>query len=100
MPQRENVSHSNFSLKQVALTCFVERSSYKRDIQRKRPLLRPIICICNDQNAASLAKLRPHAYLLRFSRPSDVLTVRRLQQICGFEGLKADARALTTLVGV
>jgi DNA polymerase III delta prime subunit len=27
-------------------------------------------------------------------------TVRRLQQICGFEGLKADARALTTLVGV
>lgn len=66
----------------------------------KRPILRPIICICNDHNASSLAKLRPHALQIRFSKPADIHTVKRLREICEMEGLKADARALTTLVGI
>lgn len=63
-------------------------------------MLRPIICICNDQHAASLAKLRPHAHQIRFSRPADLHTVKRLREVCELEGLNADSRALATLVGV
>ncbi|KIJ23687.1 hypothetical protein M422DRAFT_104238, partial [Sphaerobolus stellatus SS14] len=64
-----------------------------------RPLLRPIIAICNDLYASSLAKLRQHARIVRFNRPPDVRLVKRLRDICEIEGLKADSRALTTLVG-
>ncbi|KAJ2921092.1 hypothetical protein H1R20_g16001, partial [Candolleomyces eurysporus] len=72
----------------------------KRDPRVTRPILRPIICICNDGNASSIAKLRPHALHIRFSKPSDIHTVKRLREICAVEALKADSRALTTLVGV
>ncbi|KAJ7087754.1 P-loop containing nucleoside triphosphate hydrolase protein [Mycena epipterygia] len=76
------------------------RSGKGRDPNAKRPILRPIICICNDQNAASLVKLRAHALQIRFARPADIHTVKRLREVCDIEGLKADSRALTTLVGV
>ncbi|GBE81792.1 hypothetical protein BKA93DRAFT_445860 [Sparassis latifolia] len=72
----------------------------KLDPKASRPLLRPIICICNDLYASSLAKLRPLARIVRFSRPNDVHLVRRLRDICETEGLRAESRALTTLVGV
>ncbi|KAH9900888.1 P-loop containing nucleoside triphosphate hydrolase protein [Cubamyces lactineus] len=72
----------------------------KHESQPNRPLLRPIICICNDLYAASLTKLRPYARIVRFSRPHDTHIVRRLREICEREGMKADARALATLVGV
>ncbi|PIL24416.1 hypothetical protein GSI_14170 [Ganoderma sinense ZZ0214-1] len=68
--------------------------------QHARPLLRPIICICNDLYASSLTKLRQHARIVRFARPHDTHVVRRLREICEREGLRADARALATLVGV
>ncbi|KAJ7709592.1 hypothetical protein B0H17DRAFT_1173775 [Mycena rosella] len=71
-----------------------------RDPNAKRPILRPIICICNDQNAASLVKLRAHSLQIRFARPADIHTVKRLREVCEIEGLKADSRALTTLVGI
>ncbi|KAI0362637.1 hypothetical protein OH77DRAFT_1416905 [Trametes cingulata] len=76
------------------------KKSKKGDKQTTRPLLRPIICICNDLYAASLTKLRPHARIVRFARPHDTHVVRRLREICEREGMKADARALATLVGV
>ncbi|KAH9483909.1 Chromosome transmission fidelity protein 18-like protein [Psilocybe cubensis] len=66
----------------------------------RRPILRPIICICNDHNASSLAKLRPHTYQIRFNRPSDTHLVKRLKEICLIEDMKADTRALNTLVSV
>ncbi|KIP08852.1 hypothetical protein PHLGIDRAFT_68643 [Phlebiopsis gigantea 11061_1 CR5-6] len=68
--------------------------------QPNRPLLRPIICICNDLYASSLSKLRPHARIIRFNRPNDFRLVNRLREICEIEGLKAQSRALTTLVGL
>ncbi|KAG7092737.1 hypothetical protein E1B28_009065 [Marasmius oreades] len=74
--------------------------SGRRDPHTKRPILRPIICICNDVNAACLAKLRPHAYQVRYQRPADVHTVKRLREICVLEALKADSSALSTLVGI
>ncbi|KAF9227797.1 hypothetical protein BS17DRAFT_726296 [Gyrodon lividus] len=92
---------SSFVQKLVSLTFDKPKKKRKtRDQKDKRPLLRPIICICNDQNAFSLAKLRPHAMQIRYTRPADIHLVRRLREICGFEGLNADTRALSTLVGI
>ncbi|TBU35498.1 P-loop containing nucleoside triphosphate hydrolase protein [Dichomitus squalens] len=76
------------------------RNPHKSGGDAARPVLRPIICICNDLYAASLTKLRQHARIVRFSRPHDTHVVRRLREICEREGVKADARALATLVGV
>ncbi|KAI0950042.1 hypothetical protein AcV7_008629 [Taiwanofungus camphoratus] len=72
----------------------------KVDPKSSRPIRRPIICICNDLYANSLAKLRPLARVVRFSRPNDIHLVRRLRDICENEGLRTESRALTTLVGV
>ncbi|KAI6127764.1 P-loop containing nucleoside triphosphate hydrolase protein [Pisolithus croceorrhizus] len=71
-----------------------------RNKKNSRPLLRPIICICNDPNSHSLAALRPHARQVRYMRPADVHTVRRLREICELEGLSANARALSVLVSI
>lgn len=74
---------------------------HSKDAPNSRPpLLRPIICICNDPNASALAKLRPIALQVRFQKPADVHTVRRLKEICLTENLKADSRALSALVSV
>ena len=78
----------------------LERKGQARDPHVKRPILRPIICICNDINASSLAKLRTYALQIRFNRPADIHIVKRLKEICQIEGLKADSRALSTLVSV
>ncbi|PVF95198.1 P-loop containing nucleoside triphosphate hydrolase protein [Serendipita vermifera] len=74
------------------------RSKDKKD--NRRPLLRPIICICNDLYASSLAKLRPISRIVRFQKPATVHLVKRLKDICEMESLKADSRSLTALVGV
>ncbi|KAF5331123.1 hypothetical protein D9619_005373 [Psilocybe cf. subviscida] len=79
-----------------------KEKGHKNDNRNKgmRPLLRPIICICNDHNASSLAKLRPIASQIRFNRPADVHLVKRLKEVCQIEGLKADSRAIATLVTI
>ncbi|CAA7271466.1 unnamed protein product [Cyclocybe aegerita] len=78
-----------------------KRSGQNKDYNRgDRPILRPIICICNEHNASSLTKLRPHAYQIRFARPADIHIVKRLKEVCRTEGMKADSRALSTLVSV
>ncbi|CAG7845866.1 Chromosome transmission fidelity protein 18 [Serendipita indica DSM 11827] len=73
------------------------RSRNQKDT--RRPLLRPIICICNDLYAASLAKLRPVSRIVRFQPPAPVHLVKRLKEICEMEDLRADSRSLTALVG-
>ncbi|KAG9126446.1 hypothetical protein FRC07_003379 [Ceratobasidium sp. 392] len=65
-----------------------------------RPLLRPIICICNDLYAPSLARLRPIARIIRFRKVQPVLLANRLRDICQNQDLRADTRALTSLVTV
>ncbi|KAG1761712.1 hypothetical protein EDD22DRAFT_895225 [Suillus occidentalis] len=92
---------SGFVNKLVSLTFDKPKNKRKKSDQKdKRPLLRPIICICNDQNANALAKLRPHARQIRYTRLADSHIVKRLREICELEGLRADTRALSTLVGV
>ncbi|SPO23599.1 related to CTF18 - Chromosome Transmission Fidelity factor [Ustilago trichophora] len=67
--------------------------------QRKgyKPLLRPIICICNDLYAPSLRPLRPLAKLIRFNKPPTNLVVKRLREVCEVEALSVEARGLSLL---
>lgn len=61
------------------------------------PILRPIVCVCNDLYAPALRPLRPHAKILRFHRPPTPALARRLGQICAAEQLRADTRSLSLL---
>uniref|UniRef100_A0A8C0JA05 Chromosome transmission fidelity factor 18 n=1 Tax=Chelonoidis abingdonii TaxID=106734 RepID=A0A8C0JA05_CHEAB len=56
-------------------------------------LLRPIICICNDQYVPSLRQLRQQAFLLNFPQTAPSRLVQRLYE----QGMKADTGALTVL---
>ncbi|XP_074867102.1 chromosome transmission fidelity protein 18 homolog isoform X2 [Carettochelys insculpta] len=60
-------------------------------------LLRPIICICNDQYVPSLRLLRQQAFLLRFPPTAPSRLVQRLYEIAIKQGMKADMGALTVL---
>ncbi|CAH7672155.1 P-loop containing nucleoside triphosphate hydrolase protein [Phakopsora pachyrhizi] len=64
----------------------------------QRPLLRPIICICNDLYAPVLRPLRPISRIIRFTSPSPASLIRRLESICRFENLIADKTNLSYLV--
>ncbi|XP_015279552.1 PREDICTED: chromosome transmission fidelity protein 18 homolog [Gekko japonicus] len=60
-------------------------------------LLRPIICICNDQYVPSLRQLRQQSFLLHFPSTAPSRLVQRLQEIAAQQGMKADTGALTAL---
>uniref|UniRef100_A0A8D2LPR5 Chromosome transmission fidelity protein 18 homolog n=1 Tax=Varanus komodoensis TaxID=61221 RepID=A0A8D2LPR5_VARKO len=60
-------------------------------------LLRPIICICNDQYVPSLRLLRQQAFLLNFPSTSPPRLVQRLHEIAVRQGMKANAGALMAL---
>lgn len=62
-----------------------------------KPLLRPIICICNDVYAPALRPLRPLAKLVRFNKPPAALVVKRLREVCEAEKLPVEARGLSLL---
>ncbi|CAE6526005.1 unnamed protein product [Rhizoctonia solani] len=76
----------------------VKKGRGDKNGKEARPLLRPIICICNDLYAPSLARLRPIARVIRFRRAQPVLLTNRLREICVEEDLRADTRALTALL--
>ncbi|KAF9904497.1 hypothetical protein EC991_002657 [Linnemannia zychae] len=63
----------------------------------KKPLMRPIICICNDQYAPVLRPLRTIAQIYQFKKPSVRTVVNRLQQICEIEQVPSDTRAFGIL---
>ncbi|KAF8984494.1 hypothetical protein BGZ46_007861 [Entomortierella lignicola] len=63
----------------------------------KKPLMRPIICICNDQYAPVLRPLRVIAQIYQFKKPSIRGVVTRLQQICEIEQINSDTRAFGAL---
>jgi len=83
----------------------------------KRPLLRPIICICNDlcvpsnsplkssnthfhRYANSLAKLRLHARIIRINPSPPLVVTKRLHSICEQEQLRSERRALNLLAEI
>ncbi|XP_027719056.1 chromosome transmission fidelity protein 18 homolog [Vombatus ursinus] len=60
-------------------------------------LLRPIICICNDQYTPSLRQLKQQAFLLQFPQTLPSRLVQRLNEISLRQGMKADTGALMML---
>ncbi|KAI8644150.1 hypothetical protein BD408DRAFT_413795 [Parasitella parasitica] len=62
-----------------------------------KPLLRPIICICNDAYAPVLRPLRMVAELVQFKKVPMMSLAKRLQNICDNEGLDSDLRTLSIL---
>ncbi|KAJ1979845.1 Chromosome transmission fidelity protein 18 [Dimargaris xerosporica] len=61
------------------------------------PLMRPIICICNDLYAPPLRALRAVAQVYHIRRPAPASLARRLQMVCATEGLRADLSTLVSL---
>ncbi|KAJ1610832.1 DNA replication repC1 [Cryptosporidium canis] len=57
----------------------------------------PIICICNDRMNEKVRNLAPKCYDLRFSRPSKVQIIKRMQEIANKEGMKIEPNAVELL---
>ncbi|NXQ29663.1 CTF18 protein, partial [Alaudala cheleensis] len=60
-------------------------------------LLRPIICICNDQYVPALRPLRQQSFLLSFPRTAPSRLAQRLSEIALLQGMRADTGALLAL---
>nr|XP_033819882.1 chromosome transmission fidelity protein 18 homolog isoform X2 [Geotrypetes seraphini] len=60
-------------------------------------LLRPIICICNDQYVPALRQLRQQAFVLHFPQTLPSRLVQRLYEISTRKGMKVDTGALMAL---
>jgi len=62
-----------------------------------KPLLRPIICICNDQYTPVLKPLRAIAQIYSFKPPQPKQLAKRLKEISDNCNLKTDIRSLLAL---
>ncbi|XP_071427544.1 chromosome transmission fidelity protein 18 homolog [Pithys albifrons albifrons] len=60
-------------------------------------LLRPIICICNDQYVPALRPLRQQSFLLHFPPTAPSRLAQRLSEIALQQGMRADMGALLAL---
>ncbi|RUS19855.1 hypothetical protein BC937DRAFT_86802 [Endogone sp. FLAS-F59071] len=60
----------------------------------KKPLLRPIICICNDPYAPVLRPLRGVAQIIHFKKIPTITIAKRLKDICDTENMTTDTRTL------
>ncbi|XP_071720190.1 uncharacterized protein [Rutidosis leptorrhynchoides] len=65
--------------------------------KKDAPLLRPVICICNDLYAPALRQLRQVAKVHVFVQPTVNRIVSRLKYICNKEGMRTSSIALTAL---
>ncbi|KAI8323084.1 hypothetical protein GQ54DRAFT_297026 [Martensiomyces pterosporus] len=77
-------------------------SEAKKSGGRKRhgkfgPLLRPIICICNNVYAPVLRPLRQIAQCYQVNAPTSARLARRLEEVCEREGVAADSWSLLEL---
>ncbi|KAJ1967874.1 Chromosome transmission fidelity protein 18 [Dispira parvispora] len=61
------------------------------------PLMRPIICICNDLYAPALRNLRAVAQVYHLRPPPAAVLARRLQNICQAEAVHIDLSTLVSL---
>ncbi|KAJ2464560.1 Chromosome transmission fidelity protein 18, partial [Coemansia sp. RSA 2322] len=63
----------------------------------QRPLLRPIICICNNVYAPVLRPLRQIAQCYHVYPPTSARLAKRLEEVCETEGVAADSWGLVEL---
>ncbi|KAJ2632727.1 Chromosome transmission fidelity protein 18, partial [Coemansia sp. RSA 1694] len=61
------------------------------------PLLRPIICICNNVYAPVLRPLRQVAQCYHVNAPTSARLAKRLEEVCEAEGVPVDAWGLVEL---
>ncbi|KAJ1965517.1 Chromosome transmission fidelity protein 18, partial [Dipsacomyces acuminosporus] len=61
------------------------------------PLLRPVICICNNIYAPVLRPLRQIAQCYHVSPPTSARLAKRLEEVCEFEGIAANMWTLVEL---
>ena len=61
------------------------------------PLMRPIICICNDLYAPALRPLREVAKIFRMVAPASARLNQRLREVCAKQTIRADTRAINAL---
>ncbi|KAJ2721427.1 Guanosine-diphosphatase [Coemansia sp. Benny D115] len=69
----------------------------KKKRSGQRPLLRPIICICNNVYAPVLRPLRQMAQCYHVHPPTHAQLGRRLEEVCAVEGVDCDAWSLVQL---
>ncbi|KJE92041.1 hypothetical protein CAOG_003073 [Capsaspora owczarzaki ATCC 30864] len=74
-----------------------KRATTGKAAKLRRPLQRPIICICNDIFARSLQALRQVALVVPFPNTSGSRLQTRLTQICKAERFELEANVLVTL---
>ncbi|ORX43578.1 P-loop containing nucleoside triphosphate hydrolase protein [Hesseltinella vesiculosa] len=74
-----------------------QASSRRGRKKERQPLLRPIICVCNDAYAPVLRPLRAVATHIQFRRVPALNVAKRLDFICQNEGLSTDLRTLSLL---
>ncbi|KAG4303823.1 hypothetical protein PORY_002786, partial [Pneumocystis oryctolagi] len=72
----------------------------KKNKIKKKILLRPIICICNDLYVAALRPIRQYAKIIYFKQTPTSSLVSRMRTICTNEGLSSNAQILTSLCEV
>ncbi|KZS88374.1 hypothetical protein SISNIDRAFT_479953 [Sistotremastrum niveocremeum HHB9708] len=94
----DNTGNFIHKLLQMAFEKRPRKGAKKSANNANRPLVRPIICICNDLYSSSLTRLRQQSRIVRFNRAADVHLVRRLREICEKESLSIDTHALNNLV--
>ncbi|KAK4510055.1 uncharacterized protein ATC70_006224 [Mucor velutinosus] len=85
-------------IKQLVQIATAELTNEKKGKHKgPKPLLRPIICICNDAYAPVLRPLRMVAQQVQFRKVPMMSLAKRLQNICDNEGLESDLRTLSLL---
>ncbi|KAJ2699057.1 Chromosome transmission fidelity protein 18 [Coemansia sp. IMI 209128] len=73
------------------------QASKKRKGGDQGPLLRPIICICNNVYAPVLRPLRQVAQCYHVNPPTSARLAKRLEEVCEAEGVPTDAWGLVEL---
>ncbi|KAG7398942.1 Chromosome transmission fidelity protein 18 [Phytophthora boehmeriae] len=81
----------------AAAPLFKKKAGAKTSSKTRHPLVRPLICICNDMYASVLRPLRQLAKIFLLDTPHPQRLVTRLKFICRHEGIKASTGALAAL---
>jgi len=68
--------------------------------KKRKPVNRPIICVCNDLYAKGLRSLREHCQIFKFTPPKEKDLIDRLQKICRQEKVHAEWKALHHLANL
>ncbi|KAG5520202.1 hypothetical protein PMAC_001279 [Pneumocystis sp. 'macacae'] len=87
----------DYATKDIFSTNSTTYSKKKKIKFKKKILLRPIICICNDLYTTALRPIRQYAKIIYFKQTSTSSLISRMHVICKIEGLSINTQILTTL---